>query len=369
MALLVAPTIALGQAGSRLVAEPLGPAVARVADEFVQVGDVVELPDGRVLITDTREYRLVLADMARGVARVLGRTGSGPGEYRWIDGLYRRPDGGALMLDPALQRLLPIRLDGTFESPIAIPSGLLLRGVSDDGSMYGEKFFPRTATGMADSMYIVRWRPAQGRLDTLAAWDAGVSKSVGRGAMAAFPPLDTWTVLGRGDIMYVSALRYTVSIRRGATTLTSRAIPFDAVKWTLRDEAIYTSERNAERAVRLGSPGAPAPSAPPPPTRTFPNVLPPFGGGGLGGRYLYPSRHGHVWLARLAAPSAPLRHYDVLDDRTGALRHIVSLARNARVVGFGVSAVYVAQPDDDGIERVTQHTYPRIGDERNRPKH
>ncbi len=350
---------ATAQPSARTAQRRLGPPIATVADEFVHVGDVVELPDGRVLITETREYRLVLADVARGVARTLGRTGAGPDEYRWIDGLYRRPEGGAYLLDPALRRLLPITAQGTFETPVAVPAGLMLRGVSDDGAVYGEKFFPRRASGMADSMYIVRWRPGQTRIDTVIAYDAGVSKSVGAGALAAFPALDFWTVLPRGEVVHLNAERYAISFVRAGKLVAARTIPYDPVRFTRQDAAAFARIHDQQPPMRIGqSRGASAPTERP--ERTFPDVLPPFGGEGLGGRYAFPTRHGTIWVARLSAPSDSLRRYDVLDDRSGSLLGTLLLDAGSRVVGFGASRVYVVTPDTDGIERVSQHVLPQF---------
>jgi hypothetical protein len=67
----------------------LKPATVRLAEEFTSIDQIRELADGRVLIVDGHENRLVVADLARGTVLPLSHLGSGPGEYRSLDACSR----------------------------------------------------------------------------------------------------------------------------------------------------------------------------------------------------------------------------------------------------------------------------------------
>ena len=71
---------------------------ARLDEEFTSIDYLRELSDRRVLVVDTREKRLVVANFAKGTVETLSRTGSG------------------------LVRLHPLRL---FSDSLAIPRCLL----------------------------------------------------------------------------------------------------------------------------------------------------------------------------------------------------------------------------------------------------
>jgi len=66
-------------ASPRVIALPAPDAT--LPAEFTLVSAVRELSDGRVLIVDWSEKKLVVADLAKGNVAQLGRNGSGPGEY------------------------------------------------------------------------------------------------------------------------------------------------------------------------------------------------------------------------------------------------------------------------------------------------
>lgn len=347
---------------ARTVSLKLGAPTATVTEDFSQVADVRELLNGRVLITDSKEHRLIVADLAKRTAGPLGRTGSGPGEYRWVEGMLPRFPDGVYVLDPALRRLLPVAGDGSFQTPINVPRGMMLRATEANGAFIGEMFMPRTATGMADSMRIVRWQPSTNTFDTLMTYDAGVSKSVGSGARAVLPSIDTWTVLPRGQLLLMEAARYRAHVlraERGAKQVLVSDIPFEARAFTDRDRSAFLKERAEEPAVALGQPSS-TPGARPSIEYAFPKTLPPFGGEGLGGRYLFPSPRGHVWVARTRAPSDSIARYDVLTDDSAKLLAEVLLPPRSRVVSMGRDAVYLVVTDNDGVEKVVQYAYPVI---------
>lgn len=80
-------------------AQRLAPADASLPTEFIFIGSVRELSDGRVLISDPRERRVVVADMATGSISQVGRAGRGPREYTSASRLRRLAGDSTLLID------------------------------------------------------------------------------------------------------------------------------------------------------------------------------------------------------------------------------------------------------------------------------
>lgn len=335
------------------------PAVS-LPEPFTRIAAAVELAEGRVLVADDAEQRLVLADLSARSIRAVGRQGSGPGEFRGIGAVLPRP-GGAWVLDFALRRVLPIRADGTLENTIPFPASIMARAADAAGVVYGEAFLPRQAVGgLPDSMWILRWDPATPRIDTLMKYDAFVSGSTGGGSsrvMRLFHPADTWTALPGGEILVIDAKAYRLTTFRDGRPVRSVALPWTPVRIGDPEREARRQALSRQRTRVLGQPGAP--SGPVPEiTLEFPESYPPFGGGGLGGRYTHVSSGGLVWVERLRATSDSIPRYDVVDAREGRLVAQVMLPARSRLVGLGRGSVYVAERDADDIETLTRYVDP-----------
>ncbi|HSA57245.1 MAG TPA: hypothetical protein VLE53_16145 [Gemmatimonadaceae bacterium] len=353
---------ASAQPGGEPAAMRLVPPVALSDEPFSGVTHVVELSRDRLLVADEKENRLALVDLASGAVRTLGRVGSGPREYRAIGPLFARPGGGAYLSDFVQRRLLPIRDDGTFENPIAVPGSILLRDVDPLGVLYGEMFLPRERLQRSDSMFIVRWKPGEGTIDTLMQYDAGVTRWVipAGAPRPVNPPVDTWAVLPAGDILVLDARAYRAVVFRDGRAVRSAAIPWQPVRVTAAEREAYLRAAAAAPQRRIGAGGG-APAAMPAPTYEFPEAYPPFGGAGLGGRYALRSPRGHVWIERLRAANDSTPRYDVLDAASGAFLGAISLTPRSRLVGFGrEDGVYTVVRDDDDIQRIRRHPYPSL---------
>jgi hypothetical protein len=59
----------------------LPPPNATLSETFTYLSSIRELSDGRIILTDARELRIVVADFATQQVRQIGRIGQGPGEY------------------------------------------------------------------------------------------------------------------------------------------------------------------------------------------------------------------------------------------------------------------------------------------------
>ena len=56
-----------------------------------------------------------------------------------------------------------------------------------------------------------------------------------------------------------------------------------------------------------------------------------------------------LWILRTQPAGQALARYDVIDS-TGSVRERVTVPVGSRVVGFGVSSVYVVRTDEDGLQ-------------------
>src|SRR3972149_2259999 len=78
-AALAAP---LGPPAQKIADLPLRPPAAKRAEECSRTAYVREIGDGRLLVTDDKDRRLVVADFRTGIVSPISRNGEGPGGYR-----------------------------------------------------------------------------------------------------------------------------------------------------------------------------------------------------------------------------------------------------------------------------------------------
>ena len=64
---------------------------AELAHPFTSVAGVRELGDGRVIVLDSRDFVVDVADFTADTVRQVGSNGDGPGEYRWPVELFALP--------------------------------------------------------------------------------------------------------------------------------------------------------------------------------------------------------------------------------------------------------------------------------------
>ena len=81
-------------------ASNLRPANGRLTAEFSSIASVRELADGRLLIVDEKENRITVADFKSGATSVLGRIGSGPGEYTQVARIWSLSADSSLLKEP-----------------------------------------------------------------------------------------------------------------------------------------------------------------------------------------------------------------------------------------------------------------------------
>src|SRR5262245_50161247 len=164
-----------------LVAQTTPPEVRLGAPErvlevdFTRVAGARELADGRLMLTDRGEDKIVVADLVTGRLQTLGRPGSGPAEYRRPGRVIVLPGDSSLVTDEGNERFLVIAPDlrivrtMRFDVP-GLPSMLYPRTVDRSGRYYAviPRWMAEPSQRRGDSLPLVRWSQAGSRPETVA---------------------------------------------------------------------------------------------------------------------------------------------------------------------------------------------------------
>jgi hypothetical protein len=200
---------------------------------FGAVSGVAEGPSGSVYVHDHVTPTLRLYDARGRFVRTIGRTGSGPGEYRRISGVATLPDGRVLLLDTGNWRINVYAADGTYHAQWPVPN----RGGS--AQMVGRHTLTVSRSGIVSVMYTdrslqhgwIRLRSDGRVLDTVMALrreDMGLSAPASSPALRATSPdgkfnvsvpslssvAAQWSSLPGGVLLHAPGSQYRVDIAR-----------------------------------------------------------------------------------------------------------------------------------------------------------
>lgn len=354
---------------------------AEFPESYTYIESVRELGDGRVLMLERCDRVLRALDLSSGTERQVGRTGSGPGEYRTPARLLALAGDSSVVYDPGNRRFLIILPDGTpggtFEP---LPTVTESRG----GTVFATSTFNAVATDAlgrfysregglkagdsgpvrADSVAIERWNRATGKRDTVAMMDllSPPGPIDRREPDIPFTTGIQFAVGPDGRIALVDPRDYHVEIVRpaGARTV-GKPIPYNRVRVTEAHKAQWRKDQDSpcpstRAGVRMtfttpeGKTGT-AFRLPTPEPKEWPEHLPPF----LIGAAIY-APDGTLWVQRTGAAEAP-PSFDVIDGN-GALVQRVVLPPRSRLVGFGKAALYVVRQDEDDLQYLQRHRLP-----------
>lgn len=371
-ALVAALAMSVAAQAQRPTAIALKPASGTHPEEFTNVGSVRELADGRVLVTDNREQRLVVLDFAKATVAQVGRTGRGPNEYSMASSLYPIAGDSTLMPDVFGRRWL--LLDGATivrtvppDDPAVKATESFAFGADSRGRVLQRKSAPRadgsTETDARDSTAIVLVSRATGGGDTVARVRnpprrieinrnaEGVitsSSSMVRGVLAsdeqALLLADGWLAVARTDPFRVEWRSPTGAWTRGAALLVPR-IRIDA-----RERAAYAERNRLNYTAANTPPGMPVQQ--PPDASEFPEFIPAFPLGNA----LMAGPAGTLLVRRAKSADYAGSHYFVI-DRRGQLLGEIALPANETIVGAGANTVYVAVKDEDDVIRLRRHPW------------
>jgi hypothetical protein len=354
-------TPAMAQRGPAIV---LKPANAKLPEEFSMIVGARELADGRVLVSDEKEARVVVADFAKGTVAQIGRTGSGPGEYRRVSALHAltgdstlmvQDNGGNWVIFPGTNAPISLSPDKTIGR-----TGLAMIGGFDSKGNALTLEQPRELVGVlgVDSLTVailtrsVHREVAVGKVASPYGAMPGTAPSGGAVRAAGTPAagqrsgaglfqMDRAVLFPDGWIAFARLHPYRVDWRgpdgkavTGPSIATSQVYNDNDKGAYLKREAEFTGKPQRELAL----------------VYNWPEFIPPFNG--IAAPALA-APDGRLWILRTITAEYKNR-YDIV-DRRGQLAGIVTLPTSSRVVGFGPKSVYVAVASDDGIQKLHRH--------------
>lgn len=349
---------------------------ARYPRELSSISGFLELPDGRVLVSDGIDETLLRIDLRTMKTDTISRTGSGPGEYKGPDLLYGLPGGGVLLVDLGNARLsfFDAALKYKESSPMARgdpASGLTLvmpDGVDAQGGIYFRSMMRRGGTP-GDSGAVVRWDRAKEKYDTVAKLKLADVKTRTSGgpnnrnvSMQPVPysPEDVWAVAPDGRIAIARAADYRLEWRSPAgATVRGPAVSWKPVPIRDAEKREYAADlrngisvsvtsENGRMSMRMGR-GGRRDADDQIPDLEWPAGKPAF-------RAVRIAPDGNAWVERSVAAGAP-REYDVFGP-DGKVRGKVVLPAGRRLVGFGKGALYLREVTVDELQFLEKYKLP-----------
>ena len=351
---------------------------AEFAEPFSEIGAIRELRDGRVIVVDSRELTVKLLDFRAGTATTIGRSGDGPGEYRWPSRLYRLPGDSTLLWDASGGRMMIIGPDGkpgAFFDPnrAESDSGMArlrrfnLRASDGRRYLYGEAQPIRIgSTGvaeLADHHAIERLDISTRKRDTVAMWparkDANARLIAGVGVvtqprMQPWAAWEHWVVSPNGGIAFVFHDPYRVDfVGNDGRIVQNKPIPYERVKVDDALKKQYREERERPVMAMTGRGGQSSMQMMKMPFREpteWPEFLPPYNGTSVF------APDGLLWIPRLTAAGRPTL-YDIVNGR-GVVVERVELPPRSKLIGFGTNTVYIVRFDADDLQYLQRHALP-----------
>lgn len=385
MLVVVAPYVA-AQNAPNVQTVRLDRPEAEFPEPFSTVSGLRALSDGRVLVSDGRERRVVLLDFASKAARAVGRDGAGPGEYAAPRRLWALRGDTTLLHDPGNSRYLVILPGGQPGPTVSLGelpvSGLQsVRGVDAAQHFYFQLSNPQPPGSLGASTgeeVLVRWVRGATRVDTLARvavpqGRAQGSQDLGGGMLRMLDnrPLaaeDAIVVGSDGRVAIVRAADYHVDwIEPDGRMVSGPPMRYQPIRITEAEKKAHMESMIVPGQIFVrGAPGGQARAMPrsvggssgsgrplPPgfdeASMQWPANKPPF----LGGAALIDAS-GRAWVLRTRAHNDSIPAYDVFDVQ-GRLSSRVILPKRTRVAGFGRGVVYVVRTDEDDLHYVQRY--------------
>lgn len=343
---------------------------ASLPDAFSYVRGVRELSNGRLLVADWIENRVVMVDLATGSVTDVVKEGGGPNEVRLPTALVRYRGDSTLLVDYGNNRIMVLSPTGRAVRSIVseTPGPMGVRGADASGVFYFA--IPSWAENPPlsdDSVRVVRWVPGTDATRAVVVvqatrWRKDRSPSQEpRIPTVGFASQDAWVVASSGEIMIVRAQPFRVEIlgadgrvRVGdALPVTTRAVTRDDKVRFVREFGAGAAQSG--RGENGGMGRAPLPTAAEiarqVETTEFAPNHPPFDASAV---HIAPN--GRLWVGQPAVPGQPVR-YDVF-DANGRRVQQVELRAGRRVAHVGAHGVYVVSEGEDGVQGIERYRLP-----------
>jgi hypothetical protein len=336
----------------------------RSPHEFTAIAAACARQDGAAVVIDAAEPAIVV--IARdGSARILGRRGSGPGEYQSPAQCFPVRGDSVLVLDRLLRRFVVVAPGGalaTLPLPSALGSGWHEPlGVDEHGRVVLQG---RTTDGRAP---ILAWNRATGGVDSLFFIALGQPREVRAGSITAareipFMPRDGAVAGIALGIAVVHPEPFRIGVRRDGQLREGAPIPYTPVAVDDRDvERYVASQAPPANTTARGSDGRVVTI----PQRRWtlenfgltrndiPARKPSFDPAGM-----FAGPAGTLWV-RVHRPSAERAERYEVRNPDGTRGNPVTLPEGRRLVGLGTTDALVVAVNDDGIQFLERIRLPR----------
>jgi len=303
---------------------------AALSRGFTALTSVVELSDGRILLSDPREQSIVVADFATQGVEAVSRTGGGPGEYRIAMPIRALGRSRAIMVDGLSRRWLLFEGSDVTQTLTSSHSAVqefgnrFPYGVDSLGHILTTEPGPR-----ADSARLVLYSRGEASSQIVGALYLPDSELPGGLASyeKAFLAIDGWIAVLRIE-------PYRVDWRRpDGTWIRGSPLPHPPDPLDRADR-----ERLGQNSRYEGI--------------NWPEHWPPS----AGGYQLLPSLDGSVLIRRSRPTRETVVRYDVV-DRNGNLEVQLQLPLNQHILGFGRETVYSVARDEFDLQYVRRHRW------------
>jgi len=370
--LLLAAVLTVGPAATLVAQERvlrLRPANAQLSAEFTQIASIRELPDGRILIADRQEERIVVADFATNSVADIGRTGRGPEEYSSVSTIYSLGGDSSLLPDVQSRRWLILK-GATIvrtvspNAPAVRAAGGTVLGADSRGFLLSRASvrlddFRAAANSTVqlgtDSTALIRVVAASGAVDTIAKLGSGLTRMEAQLNDEGRPERITITrpvlrvddqahMFPDGWVAIARLQPYRVDWRSpDGRWIRGAPLPFREVRIDALEKAAY---RKQQELLGRRVPSGLAEWA-----ETVGPFLFPFPSASLIG-----TPEGWLLIARPPTSEQFENRYDLV-DRSGNRRAQVVLSVNERIVAVGSRGVYVVVTSEFGLETVRRHPW------------
>jgi hypothetical protein len=355
-------------------AVPLEVATAEFPEPFTGPIRMAELRDGRVLLMDTRERRLLRIDFGSGQVDTISRQGDGPLEYRSMFVLAQAPGDSVWGFDLVRRRMIVFRPDGeparSFDLMDGVDatsrlSGAWLRSVNAGGSWLGRaQRFNRQPPRISDTLLVLRTAANGASSDTIARL-AGVAprQNADRSSVITnFSDVDAWAAFSDGTVLVVRGAEYRVQIHHpDGRVVDAGVIPHQRVPLTLQDAETVRDSTAKQLGALVAATLANIPelrNRPLPPTHVLPDPMPTQWPLLVDDDAIAVDRADRAWVrVRTAAFDTGATRFDILSGE-GKFIKAVSIPAGEHLVGFGPNAVYVARRDEDELLHLKRYPLP-----------
>lgn len=346
---------------------------ATITEPFSRLYGATEMRDGRVIVSDVKDFILAIADFRTGKFAQIGRNGEGPNEYAVPGIALRTPGDSFYLVDGRNRRFLRLDGNGALAGTVPFERELMMGGIgggdmaSDSrGRLYwGTDFVdmnPTTGPKRALKSHVARWSPGNSAKEIVA--EVGDhAPELHANKFFPYAERDGWVVAPDGKVGVLSAREYRLRwYENGKLASEGPSLAFTPIAITAAERTAFRNERAAQGpAGGLMSGGGNDASRQEAARRSmldvypdnfFPKAMPPFVEGGV-----RRSPGGDIWVERSRAAADKVRRFDVL-TAAGTLRATVQLPDATHLVSLQPGAIYLIRTDSDGLQTLERHSWP-----------